>query len=267
VSDVAVVTHAASGKATPVDADELPLVDSAASNVLKKLTWANLKTAIGAWYDTAARTITNKTITSPTVSGGTFTAPTLSATTNAAVLSADLQPAMSTWTLSGNASYSAGPPEKVASGAGAGSIVFPVSVVAGDVIVVEWTGTFTAGDYTVQLGAATAASFAWNTAAKTATWVVPSTAAVNVTFAWTSFTGDVATVGVKKVATAASAAGGCRFWFGVAFVGRVEYRLGFGRPPERHFGAYPILLWGSGCNGMSPPAPTTPRSARMLSAA
>ncbi len=30
-------------KATPVDADLFPLVDSAASNVLKKLTWANLK--------------------------------------------------------------------------------------------------------------------------------------------------------------------------------------------------------------------------------
>lgn len=35
--------HAATSKATPVDADELPLSDSAASNALKKLTWANLK--------------------------------------------------------------------------------------------------------------------------------------------------------------------------------------------------------------------------------
>jgi len=41
--DVAKVIHAATSKATPVDADELALVDSAASNVLKKLTWANLK--------------------------------------------------------------------------------------------------------------------------------------------------------------------------------------------------------------------------------
>lgn len=39
--------HAATSKATPVDADELPLSDSAASNALKKLTWANLKAAIG----------------------------------------------------------------------------------------------------------------------------------------------------------------------------------------------------------------------------
>jgi hypothetical protein len=37
---------AATGKTTPVDADALPLSDSAASNVLKKLTWGNLKAAI-----------------------------------------------------------------------------------------------------------------------------------------------------------------------------------------------------------------------------
>lgn len=40
------IVHAASSKATPVDADEIGLVDSAASNVLKKLTWANLKATI-----------------------------------------------------------------------------------------------------------------------------------------------------------------------------------------------------------------------------
>ena len=38
--------HVAASKATPVDADELALVDSAAGNVLKKLTWANLKAGI-----------------------------------------------------------------------------------------------------------------------------------------------------------------------------------------------------------------------------
>lgn len=48
-------THAATGKATPVDADELPLVDSAASNVLKKLTWANLKATAKAYFDTLYR--------------------------------------------------------------------------------------------------------------------------------------------------------------------------------------------------------------------
>ena len=42
-------THAATSKVTPVDADELPLVDSAASWGLKRLTWANLKATILTW--------------------------------------------------------------------------------------------------------------------------------------------------------------------------------------------------------------------------
>lgn len=37
---------AAPTKATPVDADILPLLDSAAGNALKKFTWANLKTTL-----------------------------------------------------------------------------------------------------------------------------------------------------------------------------------------------------------------------------
>jgi hypothetical protein len=41
---VAIATHGATSKTTPVDADELPLLDSASSYVLNRLTWANLKT-------------------------------------------------------------------------------------------------------------------------------------------------------------------------------------------------------------------------------
>jgi hypothetical protein len=52
ITVIAPGTHAATGKTTPVDADEIPLVDSAASNVLKKLTWANLKATIKAYTDT-----------------------------------------------------------------------------------------------------------------------------------------------------------------------------------------------------------------------
>lgn len=51
-SDIAGLTHAATSKATPVDADELPLVDSAASNVLKKLTCSNLKATLAAYIAT-----------------------------------------------------------------------------------------------------------------------------------------------------------------------------------------------------------------------
>lgn len=52
ITVIAPGTHAATSKTTPVDADELPLVDSAASNVLKKVTWANLKATLKTYFDT-----------------------------------------------------------------------------------------------------------------------------------------------------------------------------------------------------------------------
>ncbi len=52
ITVIAPGTHAATGKTTPVDADELPVVDSAASNVLKKVTWANLKATLKTYFDT-----------------------------------------------------------------------------------------------------------------------------------------------------------------------------------------------------------------------
>lgn len=51
-ADIAALIHAATGKTTPVDADELALADSAASFVLKKLTWANLKATLKTYLDT-----------------------------------------------------------------------------------------------------------------------------------------------------------------------------------------------------------------------
>ena len=48
--------HAATAKAAPADADELPLIDSAASWGLKKLTWGALKTAAKAWLVAQANT-------------------------------------------------------------------------------------------------------------------------------------------------------------------------------------------------------------------
>ena len=50
-ADVAAQIHAATGKTTPVDADELGIADSAASWVLKKLTWANLKATLKTYFD------------------------------------------------------------------------------------------------------------------------------------------------------------------------------------------------------------------------
>lgn len=46
-----VATHAATSKATPVDADEMPIADSAATFGLKKLTWANLKATLKTYFD------------------------------------------------------------------------------------------------------------------------------------------------------------------------------------------------------------------------
>ena len=45
----AAIVHAATEKTTPADADELGLIDSATSYVLKKLTWANVKATLLTW--------------------------------------------------------------------------------------------------------------------------------------------------------------------------------------------------------------------------
>jgi len=44
--------NGATSKATPVDADFVGLMDSAASNILKKLSWANIKATLLAYFDT-----------------------------------------------------------------------------------------------------------------------------------------------------------------------------------------------------------------------
>lgn len=70
---------AATAKTTPVDADTMGLIDSAASSVLKKVTWANIKTTLKAYFDTLYATISNlnlkANIASPTFTG-TPAAPT-----------------------------------------------------------------------------------------------------------------------------------------------------------------------------------------------
>jgi hypothetical protein len=68
VTPVADQTHAATSKTTPVDADEIPLADSAAAFGLKKLTWANLKTTLaGAFAGLAGNTFTGAQIYSDQV--------------------------------------------------------------------------------------------------------------------------------------------------------------------------------------------------------
>jgi hypothetical protein len=51
--------HGATPKTTPVNADTMPLIDSAASNVLKKVTWENIKATLKTYFDTLYSTFTN----------------------------------------------------------------------------------------------------------------------------------------------------------------------------------------------------------------
>lgn len=82
--------HAAASKATPVDADELDLVDSAASWGLKKLTWANLKAAVKTYLD---GTGIAKLTTPRTINGVSF-----DGTANITVVDSTKEPAIAAGT-------------------------------------------------------------------------------------------------------------------------------------------------------------------------
>jgi hypothetical protein len=69
-------THAATSKTTPIDADEVPIVDSASSFSLKKLTWGNLKATLKAYFDGIYANLSSPALI------GTPTAPTAVAGTN-----------------------------------------------------------------------------------------------------------------------------------------------------------------------------------------
>lgn len=71
---VADAINSATSKATPVDADELALVDSAASNALKKLTWANLKATLKTYFDTLYPSISGNPAFVATGASQSFTA-------------------------------------------------------------------------------------------------------------------------------------------------------------------------------------------------
>ena len=58
-ASLAATIHAATSKTTPVDADELPLSDSAASWGLKKLTWANIKAALAGLFVSRASNLSD----------------------------------------------------------------------------------------------------------------------------------------------------------------------------------------------------------------
>jgi hypothetical protein len=49
---IGTLINGATSKTTPVDADQVGLMDSAASNILKKLSWANIKATLVTYFDT-----------------------------------------------------------------------------------------------------------------------------------------------------------------------------------------------------------------------
>ena len=71
--------HGATAKTTPVDADTFPMIDSAASNVLKKVTWANIKATLKTYFDSLTTTLTNKRITKRIGTTASSSTPTPSA--------------------------------------------------------------------------------------------------------------------------------------------------------------------------------------------
>lgn len=80
-TNVAATIHAATAKTTPVDADTLPLIDSAASNALKKVTWANIKATLKTYFDTLYQAAG-----SYLTSGGALGAPSSGTLTNCTAL-------------------------------------------------------------------------------------------------------------------------------------------------------------------------------------
>lgn len=78
--DTEAAIHGAAAKTTPIDADTMPLIDSAASNVLKKVTWANIKATLKTYFDTlygalaSANTwLAGQTIQQPTIGNAVLT--------------------------------------------------------------------------------------------------------------------------------------------------------------------------------------------------
>lgn len=67
--DLAINIHGATSKTTPVDADELPIADSAATFGLKKLTWGNLKAALKAYLDTLYQAVLEAGVNIKTING------------------------------------------------------------------------------------------------------------------------------------------------------------------------------------------------------
>jgi hypothetical protein len=86
VQTIGTLTAGATAKATPVDADTIGLTDSAASNVLKKLSWTNLKTALQSVFATLAGTSGGQTLRGGTAASETLTLQSTASATKGKIL-------------------------------------------------------------------------------------------------------------------------------------------------------------------------------------
>ena len=107
--NVASSIHGVAGKTPPIDADELGLIDSAAANVLKKLTWANVKATLKTYFDTLYNNYTHPNHTGPVTSTGDGA----TAITDDAVTYAKIQNVTTTDRILGRDSAGAGIVEEI----------------------------------------------------------------------------------------------------------------------------------------------------------
>lgn len=75
VTDISYTIHAATNKVTPVDSDELALVDSASTFSLKRLTWANVKATLKTYFDTLYLGVSATAANASMLLGATWAAP------------------------------------------------------------------------------------------------------------------------------------------------------------------------------------------------
>jgi hypothetical protein len=86
-ASVGTLVNSLTDKATPVDADQVGLMDSAESNIWKKLSWANIKATLKVYFDSLTTTLTNKTISG---AGNTLTNIGTSSISDAAITNAKM---------------------------------------------------------------------------------------------------------------------------------------------------------------------------------
>jgi hypothetical protein len=94
-ANVGTAIYGATAKTTMADADQLPLIDSAASNALKKITYANLKVAFKAYTDTLYNNYSHPT------GDGNLHVPATSTTNSGKVLTAGATAGSLSWATPG----------------------------------------------------------------------------------------------------------------------------------------------------------------------